>query len=174
MCLICIGLLPSDVDAQFFPEVKQKSAATTIGAYQEFDFPGSYLVSVAHSRDFQLRTWFTLGAEGVLYHFTQGQYSTVGIMLRPVTRLFVKPAPDWQIFAESKGGVIYMAPQYPDKSVNFVFVGSVGANWQYSKFNGLRLSVGYNHFSNGKQQGDAKNPTWDGLGLELSFVKVLQ
>lgn len=174
MCLVYIGLCSNVVHAQFFPEVKEKAAVTTIGAYQEWDYPGSYLVSLAHSREFQLRTWFTLGAEGVLYHFTQGQYSTVGLMIRPVTRLFVKPAPDWQIFAESKGGVIYMTPQYPDKSVNFVFVGSVGASWQYNKFHGLRLSAGYNHFSNGKQQGDAKNPTWDGLGLEFSFVKVLQ
>lgn len=66
-----------------------------------------------------------------------------------------------------------MLPEYPHRLVNYFFVGSLGATWQYSKYNELRLSCGYNHLSNGKRKGDAINPTWDGIGAELMYVHKL-
>ncbi len=171
--IIFFMLMGWEIQAQFFPPVQQKTAATGIGLYREVGYPGSYLLSIAHSREYQLRTWFTLGAEGVLYRFTKGPYSSVGATIRPVTRLFVDATPQLQLFAEAKGGVIFMLPEYPHRLVNYVFVGSLGATWQYSKYNELRLSCGYNHLSNGKRKGDAINPTWDGIGAELMYVHKL-
>lgn len=71
--IIFFMLMGWEIQAQFFPPVQQKTAATGIGLYREVGYPGSYLLSIAHSREYQLRTWFTLGAEGVLYRFTKGR-----------------------------------------------------------------------------------------------------
>src|SRR5690606_33642523 len=123
--------------------------------------------------EYRIRTWFSFGPEANLYKFTKGAYSSFGIGLRPVTRIFFFSRPKWELFAESKGGVIVMFPQYTQQAVNYTFIGSLGADIQLSRTSSLRLSGGYNHFSNGKAKGDALNPTWDGLGISVSFVRVI-
>lgn len=142
------------------------------GLYKELDFPKSYLMNLNVASEYRIRTWFSFGVEGNLYRFTARDYSTFGVGVQPVTRIFFFSQPKWELFAESKGGATVMLPEFSGQ-FNYTFVGSLGADAQLSQRFRLRISGGYYHFSNGKQKGDVLNPTYDGIGLSLSIVRVI-
>lgn len=172
--LLLAGVISNNAVAQFFPPIQQKTAITGIGLYKELDFPKSYLITVDHAREFRIRTWFSFGGEANFYRFTSGDYSAVGLGIRPVTRLFFYSGQKLQVFGESKGGIIFMLPQTPGKLINYTFVATLGADWYLSKSIALRIAGGYSHFSNGKRKGDVQNPTWDGLGISVSILGTLR
>lgn len=159
--------------AQFFPPVQQKTAIAGLGIFHEAGHNNSYLITADFAREYKIRTWFAFGGEGSVYKFTSGNYSTAGLSIRPVTRIFFYSAKRLDLFAETKGGIIFMLPQYPDKLVNFTFTGTIGADWYLKERMALRLSGGYTHFSNGKPYAELQNPTWDGLGTTIGLVRTL-
>lgn len=159
--------------ARLFPPIQEKTATTGIGVYREVDFPGSYLFTLTHAREYRIRTWSSIGAEANAYKFTEGNYSTVGISLRPVTKLYFYWGRHWQLFGETKGGIIFMIPQYQHRLINFTFTGAIGADWRMNQKVALRISGGYSHFSNGKRYSDIENAPWDGIGAELSITRTL-
>lgn len=159
--------------AQFFPPVKQKTVVTGIGLFHELEFDNSYLLTLDFAREYKLRTWFALGGEANVFKFTSPHYSTAGFSIRPVTRLFFYSGKKLDIFGETKGGIIFMLPQYPHKMINFTFTANVGADWYFKEKMAIRLAGGYTHFSNGKQYADLQNPTWDGLGTSIALVRTI-
>ncbi len=167
-------LLAVPGSAQFFPPVKEKTSITGIGIYKEIGYRNSYLLTLDLAREYRLRTWFSLGAEGNIYRFTSGDYSTAGFSLRPVTRLYFYPGKQVNIFGETKGGIIFMVPQNPDKLINFTFTATLGADWYFKERMAVRLSGGYTHFSNGKPSAELRNPTWDGIGMSVALVRRLR
>lgn len=160
--------------AQFFPALKEELNVYSAGIYKEYDFSNSYLYTLSAAREYKFRTWWTIGGEVYLYRFGDKDYSSLGLSVRPVTRVIFYPGNKFQIFGEAKGGVIFMLPQYSHRSVNFTFVGSLGTDIYVSDKNAIRIAAGYNHFSNGKPDGDLLNPTWDGVGVSFGFVRTIK
>lgn len=156
--------------AQFFPPVQQTVNVYRAGIYKEYGTSNSYLYTFNASREYKLRTWWSVGGELSMYRFSSMDYSTVGISLRPATRIFYSFR-YFEVFGEARGGPIFMLPQNTHRLVNYNFVGSLGVDMYVLKNNAIRISVGYNHFSNGKPKADLINPTWDGVGVTLGFVK---
>ena len=166
--------IPVQAFAQFFPPIKQKIRTTNMGLFKEIAFKNSYLLNVDIGQEYRIRTWFSFGANVNVYKFTNDKdYSTIGLGLQPVTRLFFFSSPRFEIFGETRGGIVFMIPQYPDRSVNFTFVSSLGADLYIFRRGFLRISGGYHHFSNGKRYSDLRNPSWDGLGLNIAYAKLL-
>lgn len=159
--------------AQFFPRVQQKTVVAGVSVFQELEFDNSYLLTLDFAREYKLRTWFALGAEGNVFKFTSGNYSTAGLSIRPVTRLFFYSGKKLDLFGETKGGIIFMLPQHPDKMINFTFTANVGADWYFKEDMAIRFSGGYMHFSNGKPRAELRNPTWDGLGTSVALVRTI-
>lgn len=157
--------------AQFFPPIKERHTIAEVALYKEANYAKSYLLNINLGREYRLRTWFTFGLEGNIYKFTVDDYSTVGAGIRPITRIYFWSKPKFEIFGESKGGVIIMFPQYPDKAINFTFIGNLGVDLKLFKYSTLRITGGYSHFSNGKEWGDIRNPTWDGYGMGVGFIR---
>lgn len=172
--LVIASLAVSSASARFWPPAKKKSTVIGTSVYKELFTPNSYLVNLTYAREYQLRTWFILGAEGALNRFTGGQYSSVGVTIRPVTRFIFHPMPQLELFGETKGGVMLMLPEYPDKLINFVFVATSGVTWYYKPDRALRAGFSYNHLSNGKRHDEVENSMWDGLGVELKYVRTLR
>lgn len=170
--LILLGwLLPCQ--AQFLPPVQQKTSVAGLSISHELDFNDSYLLTLDIAREYKIRTWFAFGAEGNIFKFTSGNYSSAGLSVRPVTRLFFYTGKKLHIFGETKGGVIFMLPQYPAKMINFTFTANIGADWYFKDNMAIRFSGGHTHFSNGKSHADLKNPTWDGLGTSIALVRTI-
>lgn len=159
--------------AQLFPPIQQKTAIVGLGIFQEMGYSNSYLITADFAREYKIRTWFAFGGEGSVYKFTSGNYSAAGLSIRPVTRLFFYSGKKLDIFGETKGGIIFMLPQYPDKLINFTFTATLGADWCFKEHMAIRFSGGYTHFSNGKTYADLQNPTWDGLGTTVGFVRTI-
>ncbi len=159
--------------AQFFPSIQQKTAIAGFGIFQEAGYSNSYLITADFAREYKIRAWFAFGAEGSVYKFTSGNYSAAGLSVRPVTRIFFYPGKRLNVFAETKGGIIFMLPQYPDKLINFTFTATLGADWYFKERMAIRFSGGYTHFSNGKTYADLQNPTWDGLGTSIALVRKI-
>lgn len=172
--LLTASLAVPYASAQFLPPVKKKSSVVGVSVYKELFIPNSYLVNLTYAREYQLRTWFTVGAEGALNRFTGGQYSSVGATIRPVTRFMFYPTRQLELFGETKGGVMLMLPEYPDKLINFVFVATSGVTWYYKPDRAIRAGFSYNHLSNGKRHDEVENSMWDGLGVELKYVRTLR
>lgn len=170
--VLVFGHIPAD--AQFFPPVKKRANIIGASVYKELESSNSYLLNITYAKEYQLRTWFTLGVEGALNHFTRGQYSSIGATIRPVTRMFFNATPSLEVFGETKGGVMFMLPEYPDKLINFVFVANIGTTWYYKPYEAIRFSGGYHHLSNGKRHDEVENSMWDGLGVELRYVRVIR
>lgn len=159
--------------AQFFPPVQQKTTVTGVSIFHELEFDNSYLITLDFAREYKIRTWFAFGGEVNVFKFTSDNYSTAGLSIRPVTRLFFYTGKKLDIFGETKGGIIFMLPQYPDKLINFTFTATLGADWYFNERMAIRFSGGYTHFSNGKTHADLQNPTWDGLGTSIALVRTM-
>lgn len=159
--------------AQFFPPVKQKTVITGVGLYHELDINNSYLLTLDFAREYKIRTWFAFGGEANVFKFTSSNYSSAGLTVRPVTRLLFYTGKKLTISGETKGGIIFMLPQYPDKMINFTFTANLGADWYFNDNMAIRFSGGYTHFSNGKERAELKNPTWDGFGTSIGLVRTI-
>lgn len=169
--ILFAGYLPCK--GQFFPPVKQKTVITGVGMYHELEYDNSYLLTLDFAREYKMRTWFAFGGEANAFKFTSANYSSAGLSIRPVTRLLFYTGKKLTIFGETKGGIIFMLPQYPDKMINFTFTANLGADWYFNDNMAIRFAGGYMHFSNGKRAAELKNPTWDGLGTSIALVRTI-
>lgn len=174
LLVVALVLSFSSVRAQFFPPVQQKVNTFETGLFKDVSNPGSFLNTLSVGREYRLRTWWAGGGEVYVYKFSRSDYSTAGVAIRPVSRLYFYSGKKFELFGETKGGIIFMFPQDTYRSINFTFVGALGADIYLFKDDALRISGGYNHFSNGKRKGDVINPPWDGIGISFAFVKTIR
>ncbi|MCB0701021.1 MAG: acyloxyacyl hydrolase [Chitinophagales bacterium] len=173
LLVVALVLSISSVRAQFLSPVQQKVNTFETGMFKELGYQSSFLNTFSVGREYRLRTWWAGGAEVFLYKYNQKEYSSLGASIRPVSRIYFYSAKKFELFGETKGGVIFMFPQNTYRSINFTFEANLGADIYLFKNDALRISSGYNHFSNGKRTGDAINPPWDGIGISLAFVKTI-
>jgi hypothetical protein len=140
------------------------------GVYKEFDYRHSYLTSLEAGREYDVHWNFRLGGAVHMYSFGNRDYSTLGLGLRPAIKFFFLRHERFSMFAEVKGGVIYMLPQYPNLAINYTFTGGLGAELPLGRVHRIRFGAGYNHFSNGRRWAEGHNPMWDGLGGYIGWV----
>ena len=144
-----------------------------IGNYLEFGYDNSYLTTVNGGYVFFHRPRIWLAGEANVFKFWHPDYSTLGIGLRPSVRFYPIQQPRYGIYLEAKGGPIYMFPEYEREAINYTLLASVGVDVRLSTHNSLYIGAGYTHYSNGKRWGDARNPTWDGLGGQVGLIHAL-
>ncbi len=101
-------------------------------------------------------------------------YSSIGLGIRPAVKFYPIRKEKFGLYGEVKGGVIYMLPEYANAAINYTLVTSLGAEVKVSANNALYGGVGYTHYSNGRRQGAAKNPTWDGAGAQIGIIHTLK
>lgn len=144
------------------------------GTYGEFGYRGSYLTTLNGGYVFfhRPRIWFA--GEANMFRFWNPDYSTLGIGLRPSVRVYPLQGRNVGLYAEIKGGPIYMLPEFRQQAINYTLLTSLGADVRISPGNSLFMAAGYTHYSNGKRRGDARNPTWDGIGGQVGITHSLR
>jgi len=145
-----------------------------VGGYSEFGYRNSYLSTINAGYVFFHRPRIWLAGEGNVFKFWNADYSTLGVGIRPSVRFYPIRQPKIGAYIEVKGGPIYMFPEYAREAINYTLLASVGGEVKLSASNALYFGVGYTHYSNGKRWGDARNPTWDGMGGQTGIIHVLR
>lgn len=144
-----------------------------IGNYLEFGYDNSNLTTINGGYVFFHRRRVWLAGEANIFKFWQPDYSSLGVGLRPAVRVYPVQKRTYGVYVEIKGGPIYMFPEYEREAINYTLLASAGAEVRLSAHNSLYFGAGYTHYSNGKRWGDARNPTWDGLGGQVGLVHAL-
>lgn len=154
--------------------VTQKTVYAEIGTHAELDYKQSYLSFVNAGTSIFERRWFVFAAEANVFKFWNPDYSSVGLGVRPVLKLYPIRRPQFGLFWETKGGLMYMLPEYSNAAINYTLLSSIGGEINIGRGNALYAAGGYTHYSNGKRRGDAKNPTWDGFGGHVGISHTLK
>lgn len=95
------------------------------------------------------------------WHFLHGAYGDVGDPY------------DWTIYGEAGIGLLFAFDNVPDEGTGFNFSPRAGAGATFRlNDDGLRLQLGFRwqHFSNGRIEGDGRNPGFDGVMGYVGFV----
>jgi|GEM_PF-4110010 len=145
-------------------QVKSSNNYLDAGIYKELDYRKSYLMTVTAGREYEVRWHFRLGGEFNVYRFLNADYSAIGLGIRPVVRQSFFQREGFALFAEVKGGIIYMLPDRANTALNYTFVGGIGSDISIAGKRRLRIGAGYSHFSNGRYRSKIENPSWDGIG----------
>jgi hypothetical protein len=148
----------------------KKALYAGTGSYKEIGFANSYLTTVDVGVTFQLSRWFVVSPEVDMYKFWNSDYSPLGVGFRPALKAYFLNDANWSIFAEMKGGIIYMFPEFENSAVNFTLIQSMGTEIAVSHNKRISLAIGYCHFSNGRRNDNAKNPMWDGVGASVGLI----
>jgi len=152
----------------------QESIYVETGVYAEMGYNGSFMATINPGWMFLKGRRVSIAAEANIYKFFAGNYSSIGLGLRPAVRYYPVQRPKYSLYAEIKGGPIYMFPQYPSQAINFTFLADVGTEIKLPAHNALIAGFGYTHFSNGKREGQALNDTWDGFGPHIGIIHSLR
>jgi len=144
------------------------------GTFAELDYYESYLTVVNAGYVFFHRKRFCLAGEANIFKFWNTDYSSIGLGIRPAVKYYPLQRPKYSLFAEIKGGPIYMFPEFEKEAINFTLLVAVGGEIKISKQNALYAGGGYTHYSNGKRNADMKNPTWDGFGAHIGIIHTLK
>lgn len=129
-----------------------------------------YMTSLDVGVNFSEYSWGSMGPELNVYRFWDNSYNSIGIGLRLATQIFLLRHRNADIFTEIRGGPIYMLPEKTDNNLNFTFICGFGSDINLTKNSAVRFCADYSHFSNGKRNGAAHNPTWDGISCYLGWV----
>lgn len=151
------------------------------GTYAEFGYTRSYLGTFSAGASIFQTSWFMFSGEANVYKFWSNNYrsigwgySSLGIGIRPAVKIYPLKRDKYSIFTEVKGGIIYMLPEYANAAINYTLLTSVGGEWNIGENNMLYGGIGYTHYSNGRKWGEAKNPTWDGVGPHIGIMHTLK
>ncbi len=166
---VLLGLYSSQLNAQ----IAQKTIYIETGTYAELDYYRSYMSVLNPGLVFFHKKRLSLAAEANIFKFWNPDYSSIGLGLRPAVKYYPVQRPKYSLFAEIKGGPIYMFPEFEKEAINFTFLASLGGEVPISPHNTIYAGAGYTHYSNGKRSADLKNPTWDGFGAHVGIAHVL-
>jgi hypothetical protein len=124
---------------------------------------------------------FEFAIEGAAWYFHQEGDDTGGLSCSMVFRWHFLHADDynWSIFGDAGIGILGAFDDVPDGGTSFDFLPRIGGGFTKAlndsidgESRGPRLMVGarYHHISNGRIQGDTRNPSRDGLMLYVAIT----
>ncbi|MDP3555962.1 MAG: hypothetical protein Q8T03_01235 [Bacteroidota bacterium] len=100
--------------------IGQGSKYTSIGIFKGIEY-NSFLTTVGSGILYNNGKKLRAGGEIHAYKFWDKYYSSLGIGYSPVLQLFLLKRAKYKLFLDTKGGIIYMFPEYQDTAVNFTF-----------------------------------------------------
>lgn len=151
------------------------SSWLTVGGAYAFDFDEDHDLNLHAMWSWFLGDRFELGVEGAGWYFSQAGQDTGGLSAMLVLRYHFWSGPEgdfaWSAFFEGGSGVLVGFDEVPDGGTGFNFIqrGGFGLTRDLDSDDGpnhgarLLLGVRWHHISNGRIEGDARNPARDSV-----------
>jgi hypothetical protein len=147
----------------------QKNIYISRGNYKELEF-NRYLSTLGIGILFNGIKPVLIGGEICSFKFWDNNYSSIGIGLCPIIQLQLMKLNKNKLFFESKGGVMYMFPEYSNTAINYNLSLSPVYEIQLLEKHKLRFGVAFRHSSNGKRKEQFTNQMWDGIGFSSGWI----
>lgn len=183
------GAAPEATDGEGQPQQpgygEAGSSWLSLGGAYAYDFVEEHDINLHGMWSWFLGDRFELGVEGAGWYFAQKGEDTGGVSAMLVLRYHFWSGPEgdfaWTAFFEGGSGVLVGFDEVPDGGTGFNFIqrGGFGLTRDLDGSDGpnhgarLLLGVRWHHISNGRIEGDARNPARDSLlvwaGVVLEF-----
>lgn len=149
--------------------IAQKNIYLSVGSYRELEF-NRYLTTVSLGFLYNSDKKVLVGAEICKFKFWQTGYSSYGIGLSPIVQICIIKKNMHKLYLESKGGIMYMFPEYPETAVNYSLLLGTCYEIHLLEKHKLRFGFAYRHSSNGKIKEQPTNQMWDGIGINSGWI----
>ena len=139
-----------------------------------YKYPYSTLVQNSTGVNLMIRKWMSIGSEFSTTAPFDDYNNTVGFAIRPFARFYALNKPDWKLWFEAGGGMIYFIDNFPKPTTQDNRLGTywngttkygIGTSIHLKNNMDLLFGAQHLHISNGNTKGAERNPAHDSNGL---------
>ncbi|RYU96683.1 acyloxyacyl hydrolase [Emticicia agri] len=125
-----------------------------------------------------LRKWLSIGADFELVFPRDKFNNSTGLAIKPFARFYALNRPEWRLYFESGGGLVYFFDEFPTSNdrdsrlgtrLNGITKYGLGSEVNITSKTYLLAGVRHLHISNGNTSGVERNPSHDSNGFFIGF-----